>query len=150
MKKLFISYAHADRALTQPLLDLLNANLGACERNDYDVWIDTKIACGSAWDDSIRAELAAADLGLLLVSPSFRVSRYIQTVEQSALLNKAVAVGLKLMDYGTQLGPELSQIQIYRHLLPRSGETVFSQLTNRQQREAFAQGLYAQIRDRLS
>ena len=150
MKTIFISYAHTDRDLAESLLRELKPNLACSATKPAQIWIDTQIAAGHPWDAAIRQQLQTCDLGLLLVSPAYRCSKYIDAVEQKALLTKAVAVGLKRVDFSTQLSPDLASLQIYRHIRPKAGDTFFSQCSSRQQREAFVHGLFQEIHSRLT
>ena len=77
-KKVFISYSHRDETFK----DELDVHLSALKRSGLvDVWHDRRIDAGTDWDDSIRAELEAADIILLLVSASFLASEYVWQVE---------------------------------------------------------------------
>lgn len=76
--RVFISYSHRD----EPYKDALDTHLAALKRLDkIQVWQDRRIDAGTEWDEVIRAELAAADIILLLVSPDFLASQYIWEVE---------------------------------------------------------------------
>jgi hypothetical protein len=62
----FISYAHADEKLKERFL----VHLGALKRERLiDVWHDRMLRPGEHLDRAIEAELAAAHLVILLVSP---------------------------------------------------------------------------------
>ncbi|MBK8193473.1 MAG: toll/interleukin-1 receptor domain-containing protein [Lewinellaceae bacterium] len=77
-KKIFFSYSKQDREL---LLQLLK-HLAALRHNEkIQPWNDADILPGEDWDDSIRRELADADIILLLVSADFLATPYIQSVE---------------------------------------------------------------------
>ncbi len=72
--KVFISYAHTDEDLKTEL----DKHLVLLQRsNKIDVWQDRKIMPGTEWDATILAELAAADIIILLVSVDFNASSYI-------------------------------------------------------------------------
>lgn len=144
--KLFVSYAHKDKALADRLLDSLRDHLQCCTQSDCQIWIDKVILCGDRWDDKIRQALATADLGLLLVSPAFSCSRYIKDVELPSLLEKGcLPVGMALMNLQTQLDPALRAQQVFRYQARRSGPLFFSQCVTAAQREAFIFELYQQI-----
>jgi internalin A len=77
-KKVFLSYSKADRNL----LDQLSTQLTMMERNGkIQLWDDSDIAPGQQWDNAIKANLAAADVILLLVSADFLATNYIWDVE---------------------------------------------------------------------
>jgi len=71
---LFYSYAHED----EPLRDELERHLKIMERRGViRSWHDRSIVPGQQWNQEIDAQLAAADLILLLVSADFINSDYI-------------------------------------------------------------------------
>ena len=71
---LFYSYAHEDESLR----DELAGHLKIMERRGViRTWHDRCLAPGQKWDDEIHAQLATADLVLLLVSADFIKSDYI-------------------------------------------------------------------------
>lgn len=148
--RLFVSYAHADQPLAGRLIADLRVHLQSCTATDCSLWIDRVILCGEAWDSEIKAALESSAMGLLLLSPAFRCSRYIQETELPVLLEKkCLPVGLKLLDLDTQLGEALQPLQLFRHEAPRKGPVFYSECTTTAQREAFAFGLYQQIRQRV-
>jgi subtilisin family serine protease len=75
---LFCSYAHEDAKLREQfersIFHLLNQGL-------IEVWHDGEIVPGKEWRAEIDRELAAADLIILLVSPDFVQSPFINEVE---------------------------------------------------------------------
>jgi WD40 repeat protein len=76
--KIFFCYAHADEDLLKKLKiqlsPLLNQGL-------IDVWHDRNISAGTDWEQEIKEQLNTAQIILLLVSPDFMASKYINTVE---------------------------------------------------------------------
>ena len=76
--KIFIAYARRDK----PLLDKLRIQLAPLQRNRYcHIFWDGEIIPGEKWDDRLKAELHAANLFILLVTPDFLASDYINEVE---------------------------------------------------------------------
>jgi hypothetical protein len=76
--RLFVSYAHKDLRMWEDLkthLDVLK-NEGL-----VSWWFDGKIRHGEEWDEIIRKELNGADIVILMLSPAFFASKYIQGVE---------------------------------------------------------------------
>ncbi len=72
--KLFLSYSHQDEELKNKLA----THLAPLRRSGkIAVWQDRQILPGTEWDAAIKAELAEADIILLLVSPDFIASDYI-------------------------------------------------------------------------
>ncbi len=76
--KVFVSYSHKDSAF----LEALNVHCSSLRRSQQiALWTDNQIAVGSLWDDSIKENLRAADLILLLISADFAASDFIWEVE---------------------------------------------------------------------
>src|SRR5229473_6626873 len=76
--KIFFCYAHEDEAL----LNKLKAQLRPLQRQGLvDVWYDRDISAGSDWEQQIKEQLNTAQIILLLVSPDFMDSDYINDVE---------------------------------------------------------------------
>lgn len=85
-KKIFLSYAKADRAY----LDAARRHLRPLERQGLiSVWDDTQLLPGEAWDAAIRRELAATDLILFLVSADLLATDYIWDTEVQEAMARA-------------------------------------------------------------
>lgn len=81
--KVFLSYSRKDEALREELgIHLRSLEL----RGVIAPWHDGKIVPGSEWDDEIKAQLQAANIILLLVSPDFIASEYCHNVEIQAAI----------------------------------------------------------------
>src|SRR5687767_1937039 len=76
--KIFYSYAHENEALKDELMRHLAV---LRHENLVNEWHDGRIDPGAMWDQEIRAQLAAADIILFLVSSDFLSSRYINDTE---------------------------------------------------------------------
>ena len=72
--RVFLSYAHEDRAWCERLLDHLGGGLR--HSGQLAVFDDQQIKPGEGWDERIRGELAGAAIVVPLISPSFIGSRY--------------------------------------------------------------------------
>jgi TIR domain len=70
MSKIFISYAHDDRAIAQKLAEVLGAE-------DWDVFWDRDIRTGKDWREVLDDELAAAQCVVVLWSKSSVKSRHV-------------------------------------------------------------------------
>jgi hypothetical protein len=78
--EIFVSYAHEDADLLQPLLK----HLRLLERQGLiSVWTDNKIEPGSEWRQDIGDHLRSAQIILLLISPDFMDSEFIWHTEMS-------------------------------------------------------------------
>lgn len=130
--RLFISYSHKDGRLKDQLLEHLEV---VRRFEGVDVWTDDLIEPGSKWRDEIDRGLGGADVAILLVSPSFLASRFIQDMAVPALLELHSAQGLIvvpviLRDCAWQEHPALERFQP----LPRTGESITRHKGNRRDR----------------
>jgi hypothetical protein len=76
--RLFISYAHEDRALGEEFKERLDELHSVA---NVAVWLDDDIALGKDWYEEILRELDAADVIVLLVSRAFLASEFIRKEE---------------------------------------------------------------------
>src|SRR5215470_15647951 len=82
---LFYSYAHEDEVLR----DQLEKHLVQLQRQELIAsWHDRKILPGSTWANEIDANLEAASMVLLLVSPDFLASTYCYEIEMQRALER--------------------------------------------------------------
>ena len=83
--RIFISYAHEDEALKKEL----DKYLKVLKRSSkIQVWNDRELIAGQEWDATIMAELAAADVILLLVSVDFNASDFIWDKELASAMQR--------------------------------------------------------------
>ncbi|WP_437929763.1 protein kinase [Sorangium sp. So ce291] len=119
----FISYAPADRSH----LEALEAHLAALKRQGLvSTWHRGRIGAGAARDESIAAELSAAEVVLLLVSEAFLASDSCYERELGAALERhrrgAARVVPILVRACDREGTALAELQA----LPRDGGAVTS------------------------
>lgn len=90
----FLSYSHKDVALK----DKLDEHLTALKRSGMvSLWQDKQIEAGDDWDKKIKKKLKDADVVLLLISPGFVASDYINRVEMKYALKKASSGRVKII-----------------------------------------------------
>lgn len=87
--RVFISYAHNDKAFSSILIDGLRRNTKNSKNFIWEIWDDSKIGVGTVWDKEIQDNVQKADVAILLVSSSFLASDYIHQYEYSAFLKRA-------------------------------------------------------------
>jgi hypothetical protein len=119
---IFVSYSHRDELLRQALLEHLAL---LQQQRLVAVWHDRRIAAGEEWPSHIDGQLSAADIVLLLVSPSFMASRHCRAELDIALQRQAagkarvIPVLLRPVDWRTA---SFAQLQA----LPSNGVPVTS------------------------
>ncbi|HEX5736157.1 MAG TPA: TIR domain-containing protein [Blastocatellia bacterium] len=92
--KVFISYSHKDEKFKDELVTML---AGLQRRGVVDTWQDRRIEAGDEWHTLIQDAMNSCDLALLLVSPDYLASRFIQDEEQPKLLQRRQEIGLRVM-----------------------------------------------------
>jgi TIR domain len=94
--RVFLSYAHEDRAWCERLL----AHLGWLRHSgQLVVFDDQQIKPGEQWDERIRGELAGASIVVPLISPSFIGSRYCSVDELMGALQTGKRLIPVLIDH---------------------------------------------------
>ena len=83
--KVFLSYAHEDEGMKKELHKFL---INLIRSKQIEVWQDRELLAGSEWDDSIKKELAVADIILLLISADFNASDYIWKQELATAMQR--------------------------------------------------------------
>lgn len=92
LPKIFISYSHRDNTVYKDRL-LKHLNISA---DRLSFWDDRQIALGQDWLTEIEAALSSAAAAILLVSPDFLNSKFIQSQEVPPLLQRRSAEGLQI------------------------------------------------------
>lgn len=84
--KVFISYARKDAEW----LERLEVHLKPLERQGLiDLWYDKRIESGADWRQEIENALAKHDIAVLLISPDYLASDFIDAKELPSILNTA-------------------------------------------------------------
>lgn len=83
--KIFMSYAHEDEAMKA---ELDKALIALKRSNKIEVWQDRELIAGQEWDKTIKDELAATDIILLLISVDFNNSQYIWDKELAVAMQR--------------------------------------------------------------
>lgn len=78
----FVSYSNQDNRLVEEFKSHLEAIRLQC---DVEFWTDHKIHAGTLWNSQINSEIDAAEIFILLISPTFIASRYVFDVEIPAI-----------------------------------------------------------------
>ncbi len=119
--RLFYAYAHKDERLR----DKLEIALALLRRQGLiQEWHDRKIGAGQEWREEIDAQLEAADIILLLISPDFIASDYCYSIEMKRALARhlegaarVVPIIVRTVNWQTT---ELGKLQA----LPKDGKPV--------------------------
>lgn len=93
-QQVFVSYSHADSAYLEELHTHLRPFL---KRADFELWDDTRLAAGDEWRSRIESSLSRAGAAVLLVSPKFLSSEFIERHELPPLFEAARKRGLRIL-----------------------------------------------------
>ena len=122
----FISYAREDDKYASSFMREFREMSAPSLKYEYRFWQDTEILPGESWEKEISAALKNCTLGLLLVSPAFLASPFIDEVELSHFIgNKAkpvVPVMLKMVNLKRHNLKGLDARQIFRFRTEGSGK----------------------------
>jgi hypothetical protein len=119
--RLFISYSQRDG----DWMERLKLHLALLERRGIvHVWSDTQIRIGDRWEAEIESALAESRAAVLLITPAFLASSYIQEQELPRILEHA-ADGMRVLPLiarpcAWRVAPELAGLQAR----PRSGRAL--------------------------
>ena len=100
---------------------------GLQRRGIVDTWQDRRIEPGDEWNKSIQDAMDQCDLALLLVSPDYIASRFIQEEEQPKLLQrrqemKARVIPIIVRPCTWKSEPVIKELQV----LPKDGKAIIT------------------------
>lgn len=104
LHRIFVSFSHRD----ERWFERLKVHLTPLEKSGkIDLWSDQQIRPGSDWRREIDSALEQAQSAIMLISPDFLASDFIQSVEVVSLLEAARSRGARILpiivapcDYG--------------------------------------------------
>ena len=123
--RIFVSYAHDEIGRRPKPSDQLVAELRrlfeASRSYLLEFWNDREINVGTKFDQKIQAEIASCDFGLLLISPAFLGSKYINENELPHFVSRnpdsptkpCIPVGLEKVDFDRHDLKGLDKTQIF-------------------------------------
>ena len=156
MKKkitVFVSYARANRDLATRFLRKFKEQAAPSRQYQYVFWRDNDILVGEKWHEAIQVALAQCDVGLVLISPAFLGSQYIQDHELPKFLKSGgksvIPVLLQSIDLDRHDLKGLQRTQIFRLDRPRFASPKAYGECSGTQRDQFALELFRQVEARL-
>lgn len=112
--RIFISYSHKDRRWLEELLTHL-----APFRDSIEVWADSQINAGEDWRQQISVALERAEVSILLITPDFLASDFLQDVEVPEILNASKQRGTLVLPILVRpCAWQLTQLAEYQFLNP--------------------------------
>jgi hypothetical protein len=140
----FVSYAHADAADVERFRKVMRPLLKASAEFAFAEWIDKQLLPGKPWFDQIAEARDAAQFGLLLVSPEFLASDFIQEHEVPPLMGKAVLVPVALHELHLDGSLEMNGLHL-RQIFHDSKGRSFDACRSARDRRTFAKELFGKI-----
>jgi len=92
---IFISYSHKDAEYKNEIVTHLEGI--KYTGFSFSYWVDSHIESGDKFRTTIEAALEKANIAIIIVSPSFMASNFIQTVELPKLLDSAERKGTRFL-----------------------------------------------------
>ncbi len=147
--RFFTSYAHADQRMADDLILRLQQQMTPSAKYEYTLWRDTTILVGERWLQEIVQAVEGCDVGLLLVSPAFLGSGFIDREELPRLIGQTtkpiVPVMLRPVNLERHDLKGLLDYQIYRLDRQKS----YSECNGDLVRSRFVEALFLEIEHRL-
>jgi hypothetical protein len=149
----FVSYARANRDLATRFLKKFKEQASPSREYQYVFWRDNDILVGEKWHEEIQVALAQCDMGLVLISPAFLGSQYIQDPELPKFLKSGgklvIPVLLQPIDLDRHDLKGLQRTQIFRLDRPRFAFPKAYGECSGAQRDQYALELFRQVEARL-
>lgn len=82
LKQCFLSYSHRDYAACDRIIVHLK---GYFRHLGFSIWYDHELRAGDCWSERLRTEIDRSDAHILIVTPDFMASHYIQEHEIPAV-----------------------------------------------------------------
>ena len=149
----FVSYAHKDDEYSSAFIDEFKEMTAPAEKYKYVIWQDSEILPGEKWKNEIQQALEKCSLGLLLISPAFLGSKFIEQEELPKFMShqkKAIIpVMLKMVNLRRHNLKGLKEFQIFR--LQSKGKKKFKSFAQcgSSQRTDFVFELFDKVEARL-
>lgn len=118
--RVFISYAHEDKAWCERIKDYLSP---LTQDNEIEVWTDQSLEYGDHWRETISTKLEQSTVAILLVSTPFLNSEFITNNELPSLLHSAKSNGLLIVP--VILEQCLFEFVAYKYPDPQTGPEEF-------------------------
>jgi hypothetical protein len=149
----FVSYAHADDAYSSAFIDEFKEMCAPSKKYEYVFWQDTGILPGEKWKETIQDALRNCDLGLLLISPAFLGSKFVEAEELPGFVGEKakpiVPVMLKKVSFERHNLKGLDANQIFQFKVEGSKETRSFAQCGSLQRTDFVYELFDKVEARL-
>ena len=149
----FISYARKNQTLANRFVEEFSEQVGSARRYRYHFWRDTALLVGQDWHEEIQNAVEECDLGILLISPSFLNSSYINEHELPAFLGDrakpVIPVMLQRVDFNHHDLRGLGKFQIFRYQKSTFKQSKTFAECKGLHRTAFAQALFREVQERL-
>jgi len=151
--KFFVSYAHADQEYAIAFMDEFKEMSAPSEKYEYVFWQDTEILPGENWRDEIRVALDNCEVGLLLISPAFLASKFIDAEELPQLVGDKtkpiIPIMLKMVNLKRHNLKGLDGNQIFRLKVEGVKELKSFAQCSASQRTDFVYDLFDKVESRL-
>jgi TIR domain len=141
--KTFFSYAHRNTKLKVKLMEPLMEHLSVSKFFTFERWHDVQILPGEHWHHEIKAAIAKADIGIVLLSPAFFSSEYIRIHEIPELLTKSlgvIPVLLEPLDFSNMDLNEFNDLQVFT-----LNRKAFAEMRGHAQQTIFVHHLFQSI-----